>query len=88
MTIHDLELEINQFFLDSEKEVDEKGVRQQGVYPNAVLLTEQQYKDFIKEILNVDDEIDIPSGIFISSICGLKAIISEENLDKPKVIRM
>ena len=88
MTIRDLELEINQFFLDSEKETDEKGTRQLGVYPNAVLLTEEQYKEFLKEILNVEDEIDIPSGIFISYICGLKAIISEDDLDKPKVIRI
>ena len=88
MTIRDLELEINQFFLDSEKETDEKGTRQLCVYPNAVLLTEEQYKEFLKEILSVEDEIDIPSGIFISSICGLKAIIYEDDLDKPKVIRI
>jgi len=88
MTTLELELEINQFFLDSEKEVDENGNRQKGIYPNAVILTENQYKDFIKEILNVESEVDIPNGIFISSICGLKAILSNEDLPKPRVVRI
>jgi hypothetical protein len=88
MTIYELELEINQFFLDSEKETDDKGIRQKGIYPNAVILTEAQYKEFLKELFNVSGETQVPDGVFISSICGLKTIISEEDLVKPRVVRM
>lgn len=88
MTIHELELEINQFFLDSEKEVDEQGIRQRGMYPNAVLLTEGQYQKFVKELLYISDEAEFPEGLFIKSVCGLKVIISQEDLTKPRVVRL
>jgi hypothetical protein len=88
MTIHELEREINQFFLDSEKEVDEQGNRQKGIYPNAVILTENHYKDFVKELLHIDSDAEFPEGLFIKSICGLKVIISSEETMKPRVVRL
>lgn len=88
MTINELELEINHFFLKSEKEVDEFGNHMLGTYPNAVILTEDQYKEFLRELFHVSDSVEIPEGVFINSICGLKTIITKENLEKPKVIRI
>lgn len=88
MTIHELELEINQFFLDSEKEVDEQGNRQKGIYPNAVILTEDHYKHFVKELLHIDSDAEFPEGLFIKSICALKVIISSEETMKPRVVRL
>jgi hypothetical protein len=88
MTIHELELEINQFFLDSEKEVDEQGNRQKGIYPNAVILTQEHYKDFVKELLHIESDAEFPEGLFIKSICALKVIISSEETMKPRVVRL
>ena len=88
MTIHELELEINQFFLDSEKEVDDQGNRQKGIYPNAVILTEDHYKNFVKELLHIANDAEFPEGLFIKSICALKVIISSEETMKPRVVRL
>lgn len=88
MTIAELELEKNQFFLDSKKEVDEDGNHLRGVYPNAVILTDSQYKTFLKEIFHISKETEIPDGVFINSICGLKTILTKEDLDKPKVVKL
>lgn len=87
MTIEELESEINRFFLDSEKEVDDKGIRQMGVYPNAVIMTNQHYKNFLKELFHTEDEVDIPEGVFITSVCGLKVIFSDD-IERPRVIKM
>lgn len=87
MTIQELESEINKFFLDSEKEVDEKGNRLLGVYPNAVIMTNEHYKVFLKELFHTQDEVEVPEGVFITSICGLKVIFSDE-IEKPRVIKM
>lgn len=87
MTIKELELQINQFFLDSEKETDEKGNFQKGVYPNAVIMTNEHYKNFLKEIFKVESDTEIPDGVLISSICGMKVIFSD-SIEKPKVIRI
>jgi hypothetical protein len=86
MTLHELELEINQFFLDSEKEADGNG-RTLGVYPNAVILTQEHYKEFLRELFKTQGDAEIPDGVLISSICGLKVIFSED-VEKPKVVRI
>ena len=88
MTINELEIEINHFFLESEKEIDENGNHMKGVYPNALILTEDQYKEFLRELFHVSSDAEIPEGIFIKAICGLKTIITKECLEKPKVIRI
>lgn len=82
MTVRELELEINRFYLDSEK--DSNGDRKEGIYPNSVLLTKEQYNNFLKEIFNTEE--DFPPEIFIQSICGLKVIFTS-HIDKPRVIR-
>lgn len=85
MDLHGLEQEINQFFLDSEKESE--GGRALGVYPNAVILTQNHYKDFLRELFKVSGDSEIPNGVIVSSICGLKVIFSED-VDKPKVVKI
>lgn len=87
MTLHELELQINQFFLDSEKEVDEKGNRQKGVYPNSVIMTKEHYKSFLRELFKTEDDTEIPDGVLISSICGLKVIFSQD-IEIPKVVKI
>jgi hypothetical protein len=87
MTIQDLELEINKFFLDSEKEANTIEKRHQGIYPNSVIMTHSHYKEFLKELFHTSEDVDIPEGVFISSICGLKVIFSDE-IDTPRVIKV
>jgi hypothetical protein len=87
MTIQELESQINQFFLDSEKETDDKGTRHLGVYPNAVMMTDAHYKEFLRELFHTNEDAEIPEGVFISSICGLKVIFSDE-INQPRVIRI
>ena len=56
MTIQELESQINQFFLDSEKETDDKGTRHLGVYPNAVMMTDAHYKEFLRELFHTEED--------------------------------
>jgi hypothetical protein len=86
MTINELELQINQFFLDSEKEADGNG-RKLGVYPNAIILSSLHYKEFLKELFHLSAGEDIPDGVLISSICGLKVIFAED-IEEPRVVRV
>ena len=87
MTIQELELEINKFFLDSEKDSEGTGTRKIGTYPNAVIMNSTHYKNFLKELFHTEDDVDIPEGVFIGSICGLKVLFSEE-IETPRVIKM
>ena len=77
MTLEQLRMKINEFYLDSK-------VRE---YPNTLLLTKQQYKEFLKEMFNVPDEHEIPEGIFIKSIEGLSVAFTDQ-LDEPRVLKM
>lgn len=77
MTLNELKFKINEFYLESK-------VRE---YPNTLLLTKQQYKEFLKEMFNVPDEHEIPEGIFIKSIEGLNVTFTDQ-LDEPRVLKI
>ena len=77
MTLSDLRHKINEFYLESKNRE----------YPNTLLLTKGQYKEFLKEIFNVPEEHDIPEGIFIQSIEGLAVVFTDE-LDEPRILKM
>jgi len=86
MNLEELQSEINRFYLESEKD-PETGDRIQGVYPNSVLLTMEQYTSFLKELFHLQPSDEMPTGLLVSSILGLKAIIAE-GLDTPRVVRI
>jgi hypothetical protein len=77
MNLEQLRSKINEFYLESKNRE----------YPNTLLLTKQQYKDFLKELFNVSGEQDIPEGIFIKSIEGLTVAFADE-LVEPRVLKM
>lgn len=77
MDLQALRFKINEFYLESKNRE----------YPNSVLLTKEQYKDFLKEMFKVPDFSDIPEGIFITSIEGLKVVFTDE-LEEPRVLKM
>lgn len=87
MDLRELELEINRFYLESSK--DPFGERQQGLYPNSVILTKDQYNSFLKEIFNIKSDVLTPihEEVVIQSICGLKVIFTNY-IEKPKVVRI
>lgn len=84
MNLHELQFKINEFYLDSSKDA-ESGDRLQGIYPNSILLTKEQYKDFLKEIFVLEKDSEIPDGILLSSINGLKVIFTDY-IPEPKVL--
>ena len=85
MTIKELELEINKFFLDSEKDSQQENTKGTGVYPNSVILTKAQYDNFLKEMFKID--VDFGNEIVIKSICGLKVIFTDY-IAEPRLIKM
>lgn len=62
---------INEFFLESRKE----GL---GVYPNAILLTQEQLKGFTAHL---------PSEIKIESLEGLKIILTDY-IETPRLLHL
>lgn len=85
MTIRELELQINKFFLDSEKDSQQENAKGVGIYPNSVILTKAQYDNFLKQIFKID--VDFGDEVVIQSICGLKVIITDY-IAEPRLIRM
>ena len=77
MTLEQLRFKINEFYLDSKNRE----------YPNTLLLTKKQYKDFLKELFKVPNEDDIPEGVFIRSIEGLTVTFAEE-LEEPRLLKI
>jgi hypothetical protein len=77
MDLQALRFKINEFYLESKNRE----------YPNSVLVTNEQYKNFLKEMFKVPDFSDIPEGIFITSIEGLKVVFTDE-LEEPRVLKM
>lgn len=87
--LNDINRLINQYFLDSERDTT-SATRGKGVYPNTLMVTEQQYKDLVKEVLSIMEvsEEALPEiSASIKSICGLK-VVFVTHLDEPKVIRL
>jgi hypothetical protein len=77
MDLQALRFKINEFYLESKNRE----------YPNSVLVTNEQYKDFLKEMFRVPDLSEIPEGIFITSIEGLKVVFTDK-LEEPRVLKM
>lgn len=75
ITLADIDKLKNQFYLDSEEE----GF---ALRPNAILLTEEQFSELLKEI-GVEDEENITT----ESILGMDVILAE-GLEYPRVIRL
>lgn len=75
ITLADIDKLKNQFYLDSEKD----GL---GVRPNAILITEDQFDDILKE-MGVEEEDDVR----IESILGMDVIIAN-GIDYPRLIKL
>lgn len=75
ITLADIDKLKNQFYLDSEEE----GF---ALRPNAILLTEEQFSELLKEI-GVEDEENITT----ENILGMDVILAE-GLEYPRVIRL
>ena len=77
MDLQTLRTKINEFYLDS------KNMQ----YPNSLLLTNEQYKDLMKETFKVPEYSEIPDGVFITSIEGLQVVFTDD-LVEPRVLKM
>ena len=77
MDLQTLRTKINEFYLDSKNRE----------YPNSLLVTKDQYKDFLKETFKVPDFSEIPDGVFITSIEGLQVVFTDD-LVEPRVLKM
>ena len=77
MDLQTLRTKINEFYLESKNRE----------YPNSLLLTDEQYKDFMKETFKVPEYSEIPDGVFISSIEGLQVVFADD-LVEPRVLKM
>jgi hypothetical protein len=84
MTLDELQLKINEFYLESSKD-PESGERIIGTYPNSIILTKGQYKEFLRELFKLEENAEMPDGVLLSSINGLKVFFTEY-LPEPKVI--
>lgn len=75
ITLADIDKLKNQFYLDSEKD----GL---AVRPNAILITEDQFDDILKE-MGVEEEDEVR----IESILGMDVIIAN-GIDYPRLISL
>jgi hypothetical protein len=85
MNLYEVQQAINSYYLESEKDAGLK--RQKGIYPNAILLTKEQYVVLIKELFKLIDDVseDIIFEVKILCIEGLQVVFTE-HVDKPKVL--
>lgn len=90
MTLQDIRQKIHEHYLESEKEgLGSNKIRTKGEYPNTILLTKDQYKSLVKEMLKIQEDINeqVLEEVKILSIEGLKVVFTEY-LEEPKVLRM
>jgi len=88
--IKTIQEKIHEYYLESEKDgLKNNNTRSRGEYPNALLITKEQYKQALKDMFKLQDDISdsILMEIKIMSIEGLKVIIADY-VEEPKVIRM
>ena len=89
MNLEQIKRKIHEYFLESEKEgLVEKNLRTRGNYPNAILLTKQQYISLLKEMFKLDEDVEdtILLSIKILSIEGLEVVFTD-SIEEPKVIK-
>ena len=90
MTLQDIRQKIHEYYLESEKEgLDSNKIRTKGEYPNTILVTKNQYKVLITELLKIQEDIDekVLEEVKILSIEGLKVVFTEY-LEEPKILKM
>ena len=89
LTLHDIEKLINEYFLESEKPIDEAQVRRAGEYPNTIILTQEHYVKLIKELLRIAEYVDsnVILEVKITSILGLNVMITD-HIDYPRVLKI
>jgi len=89
LTLQDIEKLINEYFLESEKPLDESQIRRAGEYPNTIILTKEHYIELIKELLKIANyvEPEIILEVKITSILGLSVMITDY-IDYPRVLRI
>lgn len=90
MTLQDIRQKIHEYYLESEKEgLDSNKIRTKGEYPNTILVTKDQYKVLIRELLKIQEDIDekVLEEVKILSIEGLKVVFTEY-LEEPKILKM
>ena len=91
MTTQEIRKLIHNYYIDSEIP-DETGRKMQGVYPNAILMTKEQYKESLADLFNLEGkgekitEKDL-EHIKILSLEGLSVILTE-HIESPKVIHL
>ena len=81
---------IHAYYLESEKDgLENNKVRSRGEYPNTLLLTQDQYKNILKEMFKLQEDVSdaVLLEIKIMSIEGLKVVFTDY-IEEPKVIRM
>jgi hypothetical protein len=90
MTLTEVRQKIHEHYLESEKEgLDNNKIRTKGEYPNTILVTKDQYKSLVREMLKIQDSLDdkVLEEIKILSIEGLKVVFTEY-LEEPKILKM
>lgn len=88
--IKEIQEKIHEYYLESEKNgLTINNTRSRGEYPNALLITKEQYKEALKEIFKLQEEVndDLLMEIKILSIEGLR-VVFVTHIEEPKVIRM
>ena len=90
ITLADIEKLINEYFLNSEKDYTEvTPKRTKGQYPNALIVTEDQYLTLVKELFKIAGDVnpEVIKEVKITSILGLRVIFTEY-IEHPRVLNI
>jgi hypothetical protein len=89
MQLEKIRKKIHEYFLSTEKEGGIQDSRGKGEYPNAILLTEEQYLEILKEMFKLEEEISKETllQVKILSIEGLEVVFTDW-IQEPKVMRI
>lgn len=90
MTLQEVRQKIHEYYLESEKDgLENHKTRTKGEYPNAILLTEEQYKVLLKEMFKLQEDVsdEVLDEVKIMSIEGLKVVFTEY-IEEPKILRI
>jgi len=88
--INSIQEKIHQYYLETERDgLDNNKVRSRGEYPNALLMTKDQYKNILKEMFKLQEDVseEVLFEIKIMSIEGLKVVFTDF-IEEPKVLRL
>jgi len=90
MKLHEIQTKIHEYFLESEKEgLENQKVRTRGNYPNAILLTKEQYVSLLKEMFKITEDTGDSILLDIKVLCieGLEVIFTDY-LEEPKILKI